>query len=205
MKRLSVFFFAGLFVIGSFAVAQAADGVYMSVKAGLANLTDSDLTALGETAELSYDNGYGVSAAVGGVISSFRVEGELAFRTNDMDEWTDSVGTDSAKGDVEAWSVMANGYFDFIIQGSPITPYVGLGAGMVKVDVTDDEDSWSDDDTVVGYQIMAGVAYAFNDQFSLELEYRYLGTQDPEFEIETVKIESEYSSHNVNLGARITF
>jgi len=57
------------------------------------------------------------------------------------------------------------------------------------------------DDTVFAYQVGTGVSFAVNEKVSLDLNYRYFATSDPNFE----GIETEYSSHNVYAGIRVSF
>jgi opacity protein-like surface antigen len=60
----------------------------------------------------------------------------------------------------------------------------------------------SDDDTVFAWQVGAGVSYAVNANFDLEVKYRYFVIDD--VEILDGEVESP-SSHNVYLGMRYTF
>jgi len=61
-------------------------------------------------------------------------------------------------------------------------------------------------DTVFAYQMMVGAGYALTKQISLEVEYRYFGTQDPEFDDGLGgTVEAEVSDHNLLVGLRILF
>jgi len=183
----------------------AAEGMYLSAKVGLAVLADSDLNfSDGSTSKLSFDNGFGLDVALGYQLPMFRVEGEVAYRANDMDESSDSGGTDKINGDLKALSGMVNGYYDFC-NATAFTPYVGVGIGVAKLDFSVEE-GLDESDTVFAYQMMVGAGYALTKQISLEVEYRYFGTQDPEFDDGLGgTVEAEVSDHNLMVGLRILF
>ena len=102
---------------------------------------------------------------------------------------------------------MVNGFFDFPICGN-WKPFITGGIGMAKVEVNDlnfadfGEADWSDDDTVLAWQVGAGVGYALSEQTTLEVKYRYFATDDAEFEDGDYL---EFASHNIYLGLRYTF
>lgn len=213
MKRILVLSVLGVSLAFSFSTALAASGTlqcatgpYASVKGGLSVLADSDLSySDGSTAKLSFDNGWGLDVALGYQWPMFRVEGEVAYRSNDVDEFSDSFGTVQINGDIKSWSGMANGYYDFS-NTTTVTPYVGGGLGVARIDGSSDELGWDDNDTVFAYQFMAGVNFALTKQISLDVEYRYFGTQDPEFDDGLGgTVEAEVIDHNVMVGVRILF
>lgn len=239
MKRLRVLSVIGIFLAFSSATAFAVDGMYMSGRAGLAVLADSDMKFSGAGVSLvdtniSHDKGFGVAAALGYQFSMVRVEGEIAYHANDMDEMriagvsqiisdffsgpflysSDPITVGASapvNGDVKALSFICNGYYDFR-NASAITPYFGLGLGMARLDVAIDDLGLSESDNVFAYQIMVGAGYALSKQLSLEVEYRYFATQDPEMNLANIfdsgisgEIETEYGSHNVTVGMRMMF
>jgi opacity protein-like surface antigen len=188
----------------------AAVGPYVSGQVGATSVLDADNTAFGDTIETSYDLGFNVGAAGGYDFGLLRVEGEITYRQNDVDELgvpgTGSVGGD---GDISAFSLMANGFWD-IETGSPVTPYLGAGIGVALVSMNDvgalGLTLADDDDTVFAYQFAAGVAFDLNPSMALDLGYRFFATTDPEFtDPDGVKFDSEYMSHNLSLGLRYTF
>lgn len=135
----------------------------------------------------------------------FRVEGEVAYRANNMDEASYLGESAKINGDASVLSFMGNGYYDFS-NATAFTPYVGLGLGMAKIDVAIDDISWDESDTVFAYQIMVGGNFALTKQISLDAEYRYFGSQDPEFDDgEGGTVEAEVRSHNLSVGLRILF
>ena len=137
----------------------------------------------------------------------FRVEAEVSYRDNDLDEITNG-GSAPIEGDITALAGMANVYFDFR-PGKSWRPYFGGGIGVANLDldissVAGSPVSFSDTDTVFAYQVMAGVEYKITPQLALGAEYRYFATTDPDFD-DTVTLESEYHSHNVLVRLRYYF
>ena len=67
---------------------------------------------------------------------------------------------------------------------------------MVGISLVDD------DDTVLAYQVGAGLGYAVNATTTIFVDYRYFATEDPEF---SYSQEAEIDSHNISLGLRYNF
>ena len=63
-------------------------------------------------------------------IADLRIELEGGYRFND----TDSLNNLPLDGEVETFSAMVNGYFDFRTTW-PVVPYLGLGFGAARGDV----------------------------------------------------------------------
>lgn len=100
-------------------------------------------------------------------------------------------------------SVMVNGYFDFLTC-TAWTPYVGAGIGSsyLKVDAGDDAKSVYN----LAWQVMAGVAYDVNENWTLDLGYRYadLGRVRKNFgEGNVTKVDVR--DHEIMFGVRYSF
>jgi len=111
----------------------------------------------------------------------------------DYDEYySDQVSS----GDMTAYSFLGNIYLDFV-NPSPVTPYLTAGMGMATVELNDVfyEDY---DDTVMAYQVGAGLAFQINPHFTIDLKYRYFDTEKPNFD----GIDADFASHNVYCGFR---
>jgi opacity protein-like surface antigen len=211
MKRFIVMaVFALVFITTS---AQAADkGMYVSGNLGLSIASDSDVSAFGiEFATISFDPGFDLGGAIGYDYGDIRAEFEIAYHAWDMDEGTIGgiVGppcpcTGPIDGDASALSFMVNGYYDFQLTNSSVTPYLGGGIGGANINgdlgLGDD-----DNDTVFAYQLMAGVGFEINPSTILTLGYRYFATTDPEFDIFGLPTEFTVSAHEFNAGARFMF
>jgi len=69
--------------------ALAVEGKpYVSVTAGATFLADADFTDSGDTIEAEFDTGYNLGAALGYDFGRGRLEGEIAYRSNDIDKFT---------------------------------------------------------------------------------------------------------------------
>jgi opacity protein-like surface antigen len=183
---------------------SADPGPYVSGRLGMAFLEDSDVTDNIDTITLEFDTGYALGVAVGHNFGMFRLEGEFGYQQNDIEEASAYGYSASAYGDINCFSLLINGYFDFV-NTSPLTPYIGLGIGMARIEVKSFEIAGyrigSDDDTVFAYQLGGGVGYAMNENVTLDLQYRYFATEDPEFGV----VDAEYATHNVYFGLRYNF
>ena len=195
---------------------DASKGIYFDLRGGLTSLSDSDLSSpafLGLPVEAEFDNGFGIEGAAGYEHSSgFRGELALGYRKNDFDDITVSgISASSAGinvgGQVEALSVMANGYAAFDVGGG-FKPFIGAGIGIAYLDAEVSAPgivlgSFSDDDTVFAYQGIAGVEYEIltdSATIALGVRYSYFATTDYDF----ADAELEYGTHNVMFGVRIS-
>lgn len=194
-------------------------GPYMTMQAGGTWVEDADVEYDGVspadlTLEAEFDAGYRLAAALGYDYGLLRLEGEFAYRENDVDSFSGRfLGTPfafAADGDVSATSFMFNGFWD-LETGSPMTPYLGAGIGLANVsydDVVDDVGApfIDDDDTVLAFQFAAGLAFEVTPVLTLDLGYRYFATDDPELEDAFGdSLETEYKSHNASVGLRFMY
>lgn len=208
MNRLIVIaIFALVFITTS---AYAADrGMYFSGNAGLSILSDIDNAQGGIVLESSFDPGFNVGGAIGYNYGSARAEVEIAYRRNDADELSVLGFGVPSDGSVSALSFMVNGYYDFHSGNSPWTPYFGAGVGGAHVDADISVLGLQlvDDSAVVfAYQLMAGLGFNISPTTTLTMGYRYFATADPEFDDPTgTPFDSEYQTHEFNLGVRVAF
>ena len=211
MKKVLVVLFS-LAVFVGFSVTTASAGVYISGNLGAVFQSDADIDDSDGSGEISFDNGGVATFAVGTTIGSAgRIEVELGSRVNDFDEAkfdeTDDyyAFTADLDGDVTTASLMGNVYYDFKNEGS-ITPFIGGGLGFANVEydidgVAGENYNEKDDDDVMAYQIMLGVGFAATEKLSIDLQYRYFATADPEID----GTDFEYNTHNIMLGLRYNF
>jgi len=187
-------------LMSCFAVgAMAAEGPYLSGNLGVTMPTDSDVSEGG--IEIKYDTGYAIGAALGYNFGAGRLEGELGYKSADIDEVSVSgLGSASVNGDLSVLSLMGNGYLDFNVNPT-VKPYVMAGIGMANVALDSNDLDVDDDDTVFAYQVGAGVGFALNNKVTLDLSYRYMGTEDANIDGADV----EYGSHNILAGVRVQF
>jgi opacity protein-like surface antigen len=179
---------------------SAIPGPYVSGQLGVTFLNASNYSETVKDGTIEFKPGYAVGIAGGYNFGMFRVEGEIGYQKNDMDTASSCSGGTCVSGnissDIKALSFLINGYFDFV-NSSPFTPYISGGIGMANLDYK--IINWSDFDSVFAYQVGAGIAYAINQHFIIDLKYRFFSTEELETTIST------FQSHNVYLGVRYNF
>ena len=188
MKKNSVITLVGLLLAFSFNAYSAEDGGYMSVNIGAALTNNSDVEALGMSYEVGFDRGWIYGAAGGADFGDFRIESELVYQVNDIED---------IDGDISSFTLLLNGYYDFM-KGYVLRPYItaGIGLAIVEADI-----GISEDDIVPAYQVGVGISYDICKKAALDLRYRYSATSDPDFD----GVEAEYSTYSILLGARYYF
>jgi len=168
--------------------AHAVEGWYVRGDAGytIEGNVDSDL--LGDS---DLDQDWMADVGVGyGMANGFRLEGELGYRNNELDEF--------APDEATVWSGMINLFYDFN-RGGGWEPYLGVGVGYADVEIEDfDESSW-------GWQALAGIAIPINEQLDFDVGYRFFRVEELEGDIGGDPIEVEYEHQAVTVGLRWQF
>lgn len=210
-----------LATLGFVGFADAANAqFYVGAHAGANFTADSEmddpaLSGLGVDAEATFEPGFAVGGFAGyrfdlqqGV--SFDLEGEVAYRQNGLDKLElssggASVDADFDDGHVSSLAGFINGWVNWEIASSGFAPYFGGGVGAVRVSISDAEVAGialsDEDDIVFGGQVGGGLGYAVTENVVVSLDYRFLMTQDPEFD----GTEAEYQNHSVMLGIKYLF
>ncbi|GJL93232.1 outer membrane protein [Hyphococcus sp.] len=185
-------------LIGATVATSAHAETYGKIFGGAVYGGDHDITAtipgVGTGAgELDTDTGFVVGGAYGVNASDFlSFEGELAYRSNNVDSGVVAGVPFDGDGDLNALSFMGNA----IVKApgaSGFTPYVGAGAGLARVG------GEGDHDLVFAYQAFGGVSKDLSDKLSAGLEYRYLDANEATLTDSLGTINTEYDSHSVNL------
>lgn len=183
----------------------AEDNIYIKGNIGLGMVMDSDIDNMPDnagTAKMSFDSGFLATGAVGyDFAGPFRVEGEYGWQKNDLDQlsYHNQLGN-FQQGDLKTQTLMVNGYYD-VDTGSPWSPFVGAGIGWAKVDLDTPALPLGDNDDVFAYQLMAGVSYAIDDQWSVDAQYRFFGTQDATIQ----DADFSMNSNDLMIGIRYNF
>lgn len=213
MKTLWMTAAAAAMVLPLAAQAQDSwvrDGAYGRVEGGWSNLDDNDFnTSAGRVSTKYKDDGWMAGAALGKRMGPWRAELEGLHQENTA-KTVELNGANPGGGDGHAKlnALMANGYYDF--GNGRFKPYIGggVGAANVKMDkIRNNVGQFADDDdNVLAYQGMAGVSYELNPCWSINAEYRYLGTNDADIKTlggGTQKVG--YDTNNVLIGATYKF
>lgn len=188
----------------------AYNGCYASLFGGIQNLYDDDLRFPGGVfATEGWDWGWDLGLAYGFAMDSgWRVEAEASYHKNKA-SWVSSGGAWAAtNGSASTWNLMANLYYDFHIPCAELIPYVGGGAGPMRVRMNNnfpgafafDDSTW-----VFGYQLIGGVAYPYCPNIDLFLELRYIGCSEPNFGSSIGSVDAEYEATALNLGIMYGF
>lgn len=150
-------------------VVQAADP-YIGLAVNYSQLEDAD------------DGGVAVEGAFGlGIGKALRAEAALGYDTAEVGNL-----------DVDLWSLFANLYYDFNMDGR-FTPYVvgGLGYSTVKVEDFSSEGSFAG-------QLGAGVGFNLLESLVIDLRYRYIMSEE-------YLNSFNFNAHQVGLGLRYHF
>ncbi len=197
MRISSAIIAAGLAAGLSMAASAQTDGLYAGAEAGVNFVPSLKFNANNNIWKQQQDPGYAILGQVGYGFGNIRLEGEVGWRSNGVNKFSDNFGDHSVDGSVRgAGSIMGNVYYDFH-NDSPWTPYIGVGIGGVNVNESnlkvDGAQLSSDSNFVLGYQGIAGVSYAIDPQLSLRADYRYLRT-----EAATVGVTDAYNDNYAN-------
>lgn len=178
---------------------EAKSDRYFSGSLGLSRLNDSLYKEAGAVYgfNVQYDLGYEGSLAWGGNLGErFRLEGELSYSANGVD---DDVRPSSLYGDgdnlVSSVALMANCFLDFptdIALSSHLM--VGLGMAHIDLDAYDDLQS-------VALQLGGGVSYEVSDSLIVDLQYRYFVGLNLDNDLG----EYEFHRHRYMIGLRFPY
>ena len=151
---------------------------------------------------MTFDSGFVGSFAAGyDFANPLRVELEIIGQKNDLDITSyNNQYSSFNEGDLKTRSIMFNGFYD-IDTGSAWTPFAGIGMGWGRVVINDPGFNSSDSDDVFAYQLIGGVSYAFNEQWSLDGQYRFMGSSDATIDDSDFNV----NSNDVMLGLRFNF
>lgn len=195
MNKIFVAGLALALLAGSVASSVAA-APYVSGSFGLVSASDSTLSGESGTAgDLSMDSGFGFLAAVGNNFDGLRGEAEIAYRTNDLNK----ISNGPVTGEITSLSVLGNLLVDFAISEN-VRPFLGAGMGLAQID-SGSADLNNANDTVFAYQLIAGIGFPLTHITTIDLQYRYFATANPDF----AGIEAEYETQNFFAGLRFDF
>ena len=206
MSRKTLLASAAVLAVAFAAPALAQnEGFYVGGGVGASIAGDDNANTANTSTKLDYDWDWAGLGTVGyGFGSGFRIEAELSQRNSDVDSVAGAAGT----GSMDATALMANLVYD-IDTGLGLKPYLGFGAGAVRLDAgtTAIAGSTLDDrDTVFGAQGILGLGYAVTSQLDLFGQYNYLRTADADMRLANGNAVSVgYDSHALFVGLRYSF
>jgi len=201
--------------------ALAQDGPYLGFYGGANFAADADVENVA-VSNLEADLDTGV--VFGGVVGyshkvdtsglenlEFRSELDIGYRSNGLDSLSGASALNrdgSLDGDRNTFHAMTNVWFDYRI-GS-FRPYFGGGVGVAVASLDDAEvdgvDASDDEDTVLAYQLGAGLGYQVTQRWAVSLDYRFFETKDPDFDLESGgDAELQNRSHSALAAVRVQF
>lgn len=184
------FFSATMLAASTIFAATPIDGWYGGVLGGYTYMPDNISTSrygfLRDRA--TYTSGYHAGINLGFKSTPLRYEAEVTYISADLSKYhinhIRQIGVD---GETTATLAMANVYYDFPAMVPCVEPFIGAGLGYAWVDTN----LWSrgpnvglthyvGSNSVFAYQATAGLTYNFTDNYSLNIAYRYVGTERPD-------------------------
>jgi opacity protein-like surface antigen len=217
-------------MVGGTASAQEAKGAYLGLKMGASLMSAEDMTNTSNGTNLAPTNKkdeddavFAVGAAVGynwkpRFNAPIRTDLEYMYRTElnySPNPNFVNAGTPSrSDNDLNSHTVMANLYWD-IGTWSNLTPFIGGGVGMA-INQTDTKGTiiatgvskdYSNTDVEFAWTVGAGLNYAINKNWSMELSYRYIDLGEAVFGSKTDGeiTAKDLSSHEILAGLRYQF
>jgi len=203
--------------------ALAEDGYYFSTSLGYsaggenrAAVTENILWSKAATdpigVDLEMERGAALGLAVGYRFGRFRLEGELGLESHLVKDATLYGAAYNSDSDISKVSLMMHGYYDIIDLG-PLTPYITAGVGGTQVAAEDlaietlppsmtDRNLFTGKNTVFLYQVGAGVGFAVNDMWTIDLKYRFLDVDNADF---PQNIKRYFGPAVVSLQSHIVF
>lgn len=222
-------FVLALLLAFSAPVSAEVNGVYAGIK-----FIDSIQSTgpLSQSSNLkSYGAGigdYSQNTVGGGIFAGYdfyprhnvpiRTEIEYAIRTNMNTSWSGPTAFQGINAVLDAqWNLqtlMLNAYWDFH-NSTNFTPYIGAGLGMGFIDSRYElgaagygvkaTASKNTTDTVFAWNAGLGCSYAFSENVSADLAYRFVGLEYHEASEEGLKLGMAPYANEVSLGLRVTF
>lgn len=190
-----------------------AKGWYIGLEAGASSIADTDadfrstsggLTTFAYDPVGRFDDGWAVIATMGYALHGWRIEGELAWRSNDKDQFTTPALPST--GSLDELTAMYNMTYELPL-GDGLGVSLGGGAGLdyAMLDIAGLDDA----DLNIAIQGIAGINYAISESTELTLAYRYLHVLDPEFEERSdpgfvIRFDN-FTKHALTLGVRYTY
>ena len=140
---------------------------YVAVKGGYSILTKKD--------NLKYKNGFNGAVEFGVSYDAWRLGLEVSYRQNKIKESTNAGFPTTTFNKINALAGMINVYYDYALT-EECSLYVGAGLGMAKFNFVRLADKIEDGKAVFAWQVLAGVAYDINENWTVEAGYRLFGT-----------------------------
>ena len=188
-------------------------GFYIGAEGGINWLLNTSSTATfsaggfggSNTVNINPNLGWTAGGMIGYDFIGPRVELEGNYRDNTGTLTLPNLGGNSAGFDFNQTSIMANLLYDFM-PGSTIVPYIGAGLGVAFTNLSGLNASSSS--TQFAYQGIIGVGYNATPSIRLNLEGRYFGTTNPNYNFNNTfglggNVSGNFPNNNFSLMASL--
>jgi OmpA-OmpF porin, OOP family len=182
---------------------------------------DVDVGATTNAITINHEYGYDGGIFVGYDFGAFRVEGEVAYKKADLDDYQTTIrlpleGTTfppgrDAGGSSSAMSFMINGMLDFG-DDDGISGFVGGGVGMARVKANNYRNFANatpfldGSDSGLAWQVFAGVRQAISDNMDVTLKYRFFNADKVRLTaFNGAATEHRFRSHSLLGGVTFNF
>jgi len=194
-------FFLPLLAVGLWSTPALAE-TYVSGSVGLGSLGNADAISPVGTARgtVEFKSGVPFGVAAGLKSNEYRAEAAIGYQSNTINKVSGATVTGS---DVSSLSLMLNGYRDFIIDGSSLSPYVTAGVGMAKIKAKVSGTTVIDQSGVFAWQLGGGVGLQASKNITVDLGYRYFKPSNASYI--SLPIEVTSSDSQFLVGARYSF
>jgi outer membrane protein OmpA-like peptidoglycan-associated protein/opacity protein-like surface antigen len=176
-----------------------------------------------------YEIGFDVGGTMGYDFGPFRAEFEVGYKDNNIDvvnidrvippiRLFNRVGVPGigaypgADGNTRVLSFMANGLLDFGGKDQNLGAFIGGGAGIARVQLSDLQTAKfgqafiDDSDTGFAWQVLAGVYKPVSKHVDLGLKYRFFNVPDVKtFTLNGLATETSYRSHSLMVTLAYNF
>lgn len=187
---------------------------YVKALGGVTSLSDADTSVNGGPADSAeFSSGAAFGGAVGYDFGALRLEGELLYRTNDVDRVNlTRAPVGSSGGDFSSLGFGVNLLYEVDLFGSDkARSYFGGGLVYLEeidldIDTPGGEVSYSDSDT--GYQLIAGARYSVSEPWDIFAELRYFDAGSVTLDAEdggNGQVKSDYENTSIMFGVGYRF
>jgi opacity protein-like surface antigen len=156
---------------------------------------------------LDFETGY-VLGIAGGYYITPNISAELEYTYRNADAELKRTNTGSHKTESNAWMANAIYWFDPVGPTAQMRPYAGGGLGAADFNFEGVDALGGGDfegDYEFAYQLIGGVAYDVNPQFSITTEVRYFGISEQDLENESLDFKNSYQTWDLLVGAAFRF
>jgi len=177
-----------ILVLFAAALPAHASGFYLKAS-GLYSSPAELSVASASAFKGSLKNSAGIAGALGYKfpLLPLRAEAEIQYFKNDFDGGSTSLGAvTTIGGNSSQLTGFLNGYLDVPKSFYGLSPYLGAGIGMARVDLSKlsvfsgatNVATFSDGKTALAWQLMAGLQFHLLGQATLHAGYRYVKHED---------------------------